>query len=303
MKFYNVLIVAVVAAVLAWCLSQASSVGAKKPAATGADDAEKIGWRLGAQAWTFRRGTFFEAVDRIAALGMKYVEMYPGQRVGKDIKAGTTANMSPEVMAKIQAKLKASGVKLVVWGVAGLPGDEAGCRKVFEWARKMGIEVITTEPAPKALPMLDKLCKEYGLKIALHNHPKPSRYWSPDVVLAACKGLSNRIGACADTGHWARSGLDPIECLKKLQGRVVSFHFKDLSKKARGGRDVPWGTGACDAAGMLAEMRRRGFKGIFSMEYEARWTMDDLAKCVTFFHAQAAKLAAVKPAGASGKAK
>ena len=101
--------------------------------------------------------------------------------------------------------------------------------------------------------MLDKLCEEYDLKLAIHDHPKPTRYWNPDFVLRVCRDRSHRIGACADTGHWMRSGLNPVECLKKLEGRLISFHFKDLNKAGGDAHDVPWGTGACNVPAMLAE--------------------------------------------------
>ena len=105
----------------------------------------------------------------------------------------------------------------------------------------MGIKTLVSEPAEDAFDTLDKLCEEYGINVAIHNHPKPSIYWDPDTVLKVCKGRSKRIGACADTGHWARSGFDPIECIKKLEGRIISFHLKDLNKKAADAHDVPWG--------------------------------------------------------------
>jgi len=270
----------------------------EEPKSDGRTAAEELNWRLGAQAYTFRRMTFFEAVDIISELGMKYVEMYPGQRVSKDIDARTQPGMSGEVMDKIKAKLKSSGVELVNYGVAPLPGDEEKCRYIFEWAQKMGIETIAAESDPTDLPMIDKLAQEFGINVALHNHPKASRasqYWHPDRVLDACKGLSKRIGACVDTGHWVRSGLDPVEALRKLEGRIIALHFKDLKK----GRDVPWGTGECNAEAMLAELKRQGFEGVFSMEYESHWTREDLAECVKFFHARCEKLAgkAVWPGG------
>ena len=255
-----------------------------------ADLEEAPAWRLGSQAWTFNRLTFLEAVDRVAALGMKYIEMYPGQQVGPDLPDKTGPGMGPQATAAVRARLKERGVTLVSYGVTGLPGEEAACRAIFDWAKGMGIETIVAEPAQGDLPMIDKLCTEYGINVALHNHPRPSRYWNPDTVLEATKGLSKRIGSCADTGHWARSGLDPVECLKKLQGRIITVHFKDLNVKSAQGHDVPWGTGGCDAAGMLAELKRQGFRGVFSMEYEARWEMADLAACVKFFREEAARL-------------
>ncbi len=90
-------------------------------------------------------------------------------------------------------------IKLINFGVTKLINDEAQCRKVFDFAKDMGIETIVSEPSEDAIGMIDKLCNEYKIKLAIHNHPKPSRYWNPDKVLEVCKGRSKMIGACADT--------------------------------------------------------------------------------------------------------
>ena len=105
------------------------------------------------------------------------------------------------------------------------------------------------------------------------------------------KGCSERVGACADTGHWNRSGLVPVECLRKLEGRIVSLHFKDLNQKG-GGHDVPWGTGVCDVRAMLTELRRQKFKGVFSIEYEHNWqnSLPEIKQCVEFFNQVAAEI-------------
>jgi sugar phosphate isomerase/epimerase len=258
----------------------------------GAPHAEKIGWRLGCQAYSFKNFTFFEAVDKTASLGLKYIEAYPGQRMSKDHAAAMGEKLSAEDRKLVKKKLAEAGVKLVNFGVCGLPKKEADSRKIFEFAKDMGIETLTSEPSEDALKMLDKLCGEFGVNIAIHNHPKPSHYWDPDIVLKAVAGRSKRIGACADTGHWTRSGLNPLECLKKLQGRIVSFHFKDLNQAGPGAHDVPWGTGACDVVGMLAEIRRQDIKAVFSIEYEHNWnsSLPEIASCVAFFDQVAADL-------------
>lgn len=253
------------------------------------------GWHLGAQAWTFHKDyTLLQTIEQCAALGIEYLEAYPGQAIGGGFDAKFQPGCSEEAMAAVKAKLAETGVKLEQYGVVGLPNNEDGARKVFEFAKAMGIAKLSSEPAPEALPMLDKLCAEYDLKIALHNHPKPSKYWDPQTVLDAVAGCSNRIGACADTGHWVRSGLDPIECLKKLEGRIVSLHFKDLNQREpKGAHDVPWGSGASDAAGQLAELKRQGFQGLFSIEYE-HWNdqlLNNLRQCVSWFHTTAEALA------------
>ena len=165
-------------------------------------------------------------------------------------------------------------------------------RKVFDFAKDMGIETIVSEPAPGTFDLLDKLTEEYKINVAIHNHPKPSRYWNPQTVLDAVKGHSKRIGACADIGHWVRSGMDPIEGVKKLKGRIISLHFKDLNEKSPKAHDVPWGTGVCNVKGVMAELHRQGFSGVFSVEYEHNWdkSVPEIAEGLKYFKEVAKEL-------------
>src|SRR6185437_4083802 len=192
-------------------------------------------------------------------------------------------------IADINKKLAdAGGLKIVAYGVAGVPSDEQGARKTFEWAKKMGIAVLVTETTPNELH--DRLCQEFRIKMALHNHP---RTWPPDQVLKACKDRSQWIGSCSDTGHWMRANLKPVETLKKLEGRVEHLHFKDLNEFGNG-HDVAWGTGKGDVKGMMAELKRQGFKGYLSIEYEhgdLKLRDANLPKCVAYFDQIAAELA------------
>jgi sugar phosphate isomerase/epimerase len=89
-----------------------------------------------------------------------------------------------------------------------------------------------------------------------------------------------------------RSNINPLEAIKKLEGRIVSFHFKDLNKYSAGAHDVPWGTGKGDVPAMLREILRQNFKGVFSVEYEHNWlnSVPEIAQCVTFFDKTAAEL-------------
>lgn len=251
-------------------------------------------WRLAVQAWTFNRFSFFEAVDKTASLGVRCIEAFPGQALCKE-KEGARFHhtMSAEDRAAALAKLESAGVTLVNYGVVGLPNDEAKCREVFAFAMEMGIETIVSEPPEDAFGLIDTLCEEYGINVAVHNHPTPSHYWNPDTVLKVTEGRGKRIGACADTGHWSRSGVNPVEAVKKLEGRIVSFHLKDLNefgnKKAH---DVPWGTGMSDVQAVLDEMNRQGFEGVFSIEYEHNWenSLPELKKCVEFFEGALKKI-------------
>ncbi|QNF32537.1 sugar phosphate isomerase/epimerase [Adhaeribacter swui] len=247
-------------------LGTADSTGATQ----GQNPEEALGWKLGAQAYTFNRFTFAEAVDKIKSCGLSYVEAFPGQTIGGGIEGKMEPKMPAEKRQQILKMLQDKGVKMVSFGVTGAK-DEAGWRELFQFAKDMGLENITMEPEPEFIPVVSKLCDEFGINAALHNHPKPSRYWDPNVVIAAMKGQSKRLGSCADIGHWVRSGLDPVECLKKLEGHVVQLHFKDLNEKSKDAHDVHWGTGVSNVDGVLAELKRQNFKGLFSAEYEYNW--------------------------------
>jgi sugar phosphate isomerase/epimerase len=269
-------------------LSGVGRVASAFDSPAGAPNAEKLGWRLGCQAWTFNRFTFFEAIDKTAGLGLHFIEAFPNQTVSKEITAKFDESLSESDRKAIKEKLKDSGVKLVNFGVANIDG-----RKSFDFAKDMGIETIVSEPHEKDFPKFDKLVDEYEINIAIHDHPKPSPYWNPDTVLKVTKGLSKRIGACCDTGHWPRSGLNAVECLKKLEGRIISFHFKDVNKMSHDAHDVPWGTGINDVKGMLTEVHRQGVKAVFSVEYE-HYTdnlTSDLTRCVAYFNKIAGELA------------
>jgi len=252
---------------------------------------KKLGWQLGSQAYTFNRFTFAEALDKIDSCGLKFVEAYPGQEIGGGIEGKMDYNMDAAKRNQVLKLLKSKGIKLVSFGVVGTK-NEADWEKIFQFASAMGIRNITAEPLEAHIPAISRLCDQYKINLAIHNHPEPSHYWNPDVVLKAISGQSKRIGACADIGHWVRSGLDPVECLKKLEGHIIQLHFKDLNKTGKDAHDVHWGTGVSNVDGVLAELRRQQFKGLFSVEYEYNWynSVPDVIASVAYFRKAATTL-------------
>lgn len=251
----------------------------------------KFGWKLGSQAYTFRLFTFAEALDKIDSCGLKYVEIFPGQTIGGGVEGKMDYHMDAATRQKVLKLARDKGITIYAFGVVGAD-NEADWKSLFEFAKAMGIKTITSEPEEKDIPMLSKLCDEYKVNIAIHNHPNPSHYWNPDIVLAAIKGQSKRIGACADIGHWVRSGLDPIACLKKLDGHVLHSHMKDLNEKGnKEAHDVVWGTGVSDIPAVIAELKRQKFNGMISVEYEYKWenSVPEVKPSIEFFRKTVAK--------------
>lgn len=253
-------------------------------------EANRIGgFAIGCQAWCFNRYTVFEAIEKTAAAGGKVIEFYPGQKVSAEMTMGWGPDAPPEAVAAVKEKLGKHGVRAVAFGVTGLDKNAAGNRKTFEFARTMGLVSITTEPDPEAMDDIEKLVKEFDIKVAIHNHPRQPnnpnyKYWDPQYVLSLVKNRDPRIGACADTGHMVRSGLKPVEVLRLLKDRVISLHLKDLDTFSPGGLDVPYGRGVSDIPGILKELRGRKFQGPISIEYENNWesSVPEIAQCIGF---------------------
>lgn len=241
--------------------------------------------RLGLQCYTFRSYTFAETLDKADALGVRLLQAYVGQPLGGGLAGAFGPDMSADARARVQEWLRARDLELVSLGVTGA-NDEAGWRQLLEFARAFGIRTIATEVAQDQLPAAARLAAAAGVRLALHNHPTPSRYADPAVALAAVRDLGAHVGLCADTGHWTRSGYDPVEALRQAEGRILELHFKDISEPARAGHDMPWGTGIGQAAAQIAELRRQNFDGIAFIEYEHN-TADleaDIARSIAFFH-------------------
>jgi len=237
---------------------------------SGAQTQDK--WRLGAQSYSFNRFTFEEAMAKTKACGMKYIEVFPDQKIGKEFGDTVFKNMTPAQRQQLKKMLKDGGLTLTCYGVI-TPGSEQEWRKLFDFVKDMGFEDIVSEPPEKDLPMIDKLCEEYKIGVAIHNHPKPSHYWDYQTMLKACEGRSKWIGSCSDTGHWMRSGIDPVAAILAVgkAGRIRSLHFKDLNEFGPQAHDVPWGTGAGKAREVLVALTAFGFEGPFSAEYEYHW--------------------------------
>jgi sugar phosphate isomerase/epimerase len=268
--------------------------------------AEQLGWTLAIHTYTFQKYSIFDAIDKTASLGIKHMSISGSVNlVGADGKPAktSTVGISDQDAAAITARLKEKGIspKFVNLGVVKPTINEAESRKIFEGAKRLGIDVLVAEPETHGkleelgpvMDVVEKLAREYNIKVAIYNHPGPKNfYWQPETVLAAVKGRSPLLGSCADVGHWVRSGLDPVECLRKLEGRVITLHFKDLNEPGLQAHDVPWGTGISNAKGMLAELKRQKFKGAICVEYEYNWdtSVPELAASAKWFNAACAEL-------------
>jgi sugar phosphate isomerase/epimerase len=253
------------------------------------------GFAIGCQAYSFNRFTVFEAIEKTEQAGGKTIEFYPGQRLSKEesnVKWDHTATEA--VIQKVKDKLAQHGIRAVNYGVVRIPAAEKEARKIFDFARKLGLYGLTTESVD-ALDTIENLAKEYDLRVGIHQHARRAKdpnykLWDPAYVLSLVKDRDPRLGACADTGHWQTSGIKPLEGLRILRGRIVSLHLKDRPALGVGQHDVPYGTGVADIPALLDELRAQNFDGHISIEYEYNWdnSVPDIAQCIGFVRGYAA---------------
>lgn len=255
-------------------------------------ESAKVGYfYAGCQAYTFKAFDLPTALEKIAQAGGKTVEFFPGQMLSKDNpKVHFDHNSTPEQRASIKAKLKELGLTPVGYGVIRLKNDEKDCRKIFDFCKDMGVGIVVSEPDVDAFDLIEKLVKEYDIKMAIHNHPKRPldrnyKYWDPAYVLSLVKDRDPRMGSCADIGHWVRSGVNPLDAIKLLKGRILDSHVKDLDSfgdvKAK---DKVWGTGVSNIPAVLNLYAEQGFWGPLDVEWEKDWetSLPDVKKCLEF---------------------
>jgi sugar phosphate isomerase/epimerase len=273
------------------CLSLSPWLASLPVRAEKIPDEYRIGaFAMGCQAYTFNRFSVFEAIEKTAQSGGKVIEFFPGQKLSpEEPQVKWDHNAPDDAVEKVKAQLAKFHIRAVNYGVVGIPKDEAQARKIFEFAKKLGLYGITTESVD-AIDTIEKLVKEFDVKVGFHDHPKrrndPNyKMWDPNYILSVVKNRDSRIGSCADTGHWVRSGLKPVECLRILKGRIISSHLKDLNEFGNTeAHDLPYGTGVSDVPAILAELKRQHFEGNISVEYEYKWenSVPDVAQCVGF---------------------
>ncbi|KAA0989082.1 sugar phosphate isomerase/epimerase family protein [Dyadobacter aurulentus] len=241
-------------------------------------------WETGVALYSFNKFSFDEAIAKADSAGAKFVEGFFFHNLGKDYNGHAIPNLSDEEIARMKSTLDSKGIKMKSL-YSGNGKNLHEWNTYFTFSKKMGIEFLTCEPERKDWDLLDSLAGSYQMKIAIHEHARGSSYyWHPDSVMAAMKGRPN-IWACADLGHWVRSGLDPVQCLKILEGRIICVHVKDLDEANNlKANDVVAGTGVLNYPAIVKELKRQNFNGMAYIEREGNWNnnMPDVKKALGY---------------------
>ncbi len=279
LPFYGLIIITALGAACSNHLNNTSG-NSNTVSGTGAN------WNMGVALYSFNLFPFSTALQKADSAGVKYVEGFSFHALKEEFKDSTMENISPYGVRRMKQMLDDKGLRMRSMYVGGAK-DAQAWKRYFEMAKTLGMEFLVSEPNPAHWNILDSLGYIYNIKTAIHEHAKgSSRYWHPDSVLAAIKGHKN-IGACADLGHWVRSGLDPVKCLNQLKGHIIGIHLKDIAQTSNGrGEDVIVGKGSINFPGVIRELRDQNFNGMVYVECEHKMdnNVPDIIESIQYFN-------------------
>lgn len=226
-------------------------------------------WNIGVALWTFHNVDFPESLKLADSAGINLVEPNTFHISGKELNDTLLGQLSPSGIEKLKSYAQQHNITI---GSLYLGGGKTiqDWKNDFEKAKQFGVRYVTAEPPVDMWDSIDSLAGTYGMMVAIHEHWKGvSAYWHPDSVLAAIKGHKN-FGACADLGHWPKSGINSLDAVKKLDGHIIGVHLKDIAAMNNPKLlDVRVGTGIVQFPEIFEELKRQKFDGYIYIERDS----------------------------------
>lgn len=229
-------------------------------------------FKMGIQSYSLRAQKLPDALRTTNQLGLGFWEAYPEHIPSENL------------VRRIYEHRKAladSKIRLIGYGVVSFGADEKAALRTMQFAKYMGIETISADPAPESFRYLAKMANEYKVRIAIHNHGPGSRYDRIEHLEAVMAKEPKIIGLCVDTGHFLRSGVDPSAVVRRWPDRVYGAHLKDVKDRRA------WtvlGQGDLDTVGFLKALRAARFNGVLALEYEENPDnpVSDIQACLAY---------------------
>ena len=235
-------------------------------------------FKLGIASYTFRKLSVDDTIKAMRRLNLHYISI-------KDFHL--SLDSTTEQRKSLVQKLKAADITPLSCGNITMQNDEKDVRRAFDYARGCGMPTIVCSPHPDSMPLLDKMVKEYNIKLAIHNHgPEDKRFPSPYDVMKAVSKYDSRIGLCIDVGHTARAKVDPAEAIVKCKDRLYDLHFKDITTTEPNGKTTEAGRGVLDLPSVVKALQKIKYPYLVSIEFEEQENdpLPSVAETVGYFH-------------------
>jgi L-ribulose-5-phosphate 3-epimerase len=109
-----------------------------------------------------------------------------------------------------------------------------------------------------------EMLKQYGLRLAVENHPEKT---PKELLDKIGDGGEGTIGAAVDTGWFGTQGYDAAKAIEELGKHVFHVHLKDVL--AAGAHDTcRFGQGVVPIEGCVRVLQRMGYQGDLGIEHE-----------------------------------
>jgi sugar phosphate isomerase/epimerase len=218
-------------------------------------------FKMGLQSYSLRglkrdgKSDLAKALAATKGLGLHYWESYVAHVPMND----------PKGLEDAKGALTAAGVSLAGYGVVHMGADADANRRIFEFAKSLGLEYVSADIDPGAFDALDKLVEEFGVGVGIHNHGPGHRFAKIETISEAIKDHHQKIGCCIDTGHFLRSGIDPVDAALAFAGRTYGVHLKDV----KGAKTFTvLGKGDLRTVDFLKVLAKNKYKYCLAIEYE-----------------------------------
>lgn len=240
-------------------LLAASVPGVSVIASPPSANLSKFSFDLGIASYTFRKFSLEETLSMTKRLGIT--------RIGfKSFHLPLDA--SDELIASTVAKCESEGIELYGGGVIYMKTREE-VDNAFEYARKAKMEMIIGVPGHELLSYTEKKVKEYGIKLAIHNHgPGDDLYPSVESAYVLIKDMDPGMGLCLDIGHTKRINRDPKQDLIDYFDRIFDIHIKDVTAANKDGSTCEIGRGVIDIPSFLKTVIKKKYSATLAFEYE-----------------------------------
>lgn len=126
-----------------------------------------------------------------------------------------------------------------------------------------------------------EIAAKYGVRAVVHHHSGGFLEFEDEIDDMLASIPPKVAGLCADTGHFAYAGLDPVYAIDKYADRIEYVHFKDIDRDvyadslrkklsfreaAMRGAFRPTGEGCLDYPSIAQALNRINYEGYIVLE-------------------------------------
>jgi sugar phosphate isomerase/epimerase len=248
--------------------------------------------RLGCSSISFRHQDLATALRTITGLGFEEIDLgaLPG------VCDHVPYDLSPEAVATVAAEVAASGLR-----VRSVNGDVGDLNAVLdaggETARRRHLDALLTltadvgaralvlpcgslshEPVRSVGEDLDTIADEltrageraaeFGVELWTESLHFLRFCWNLERAEQLAQRLAgSAVGVVMDFSHIVAAGEEPLEYLRRHEGRITHVHLRDA---VPGNINLSIGNGQADFAAGLRALAAQGYTGHFSLELETR---------------------------------